>query len=129
MPRKKRTKPQTKSKNKSGIEQKVENILLRLRVEYIGQASIGKYTVDFLVEDKYIVECYGDFWHCNPSKYLASYYNKGVKKTAQEIWDRDKKRKDELESMGYKFICVWEYEINNSHKLVSSRIKKFITPK
>lgn len=95
-------------------------------LDYKEQTSIGKYTVDFLVEDKYIIECYGDFWHCNPVKYSGSFYNRGVKKTAQQIWERDHKRKTELESMGYKFLCLWEMEINAPTKLISSKIKKFI---
>jgi G:T-mismatch repair DNA endonuclease (very short patch repair protein) len=131
MPRKKR-KLNTKKevvKKKSGIEEKVEKIIEKFDIPYTEQACVGKYTVDFLVNDQYIIECYGDFWHCNPTKYTGSFFNRGVKKTAQEIWERDKKRKEELEKMGYKFLCLWETEINATTKLVSSKIKKFINPK
>jgi G:T-mismatch repair DNA endonuclease (very short patch repair protein) len=131
MSRKKR-KPTNKKevvKKKSGIEEKVEKLIEKFDISYTDQACLGKYTVDFLVDDKYIIECYGDFWHCNPTKYTGSFFNKGSKKTAQEIWERDKKRKDELEKMGYKFLCLWESEINAATKLVYSKIKKFINPK
>jgi very-short-patch-repair endonuclease len=108
----------------STIEGKVERILQSLNVSYQPQASIDKYTVDFLVNEKYIVECYGDYWHCNPHRYTSSYYNKGKKKTAEEIWDRDTQRKEHFERLGYKFLCIWETEINSTPNVVRSKIKR-----
>jgi len=64
------------------IEQTVSTILTRLNLPFEEQVSVDRYTVDFLVNKKYIVECYGDFWHCNPQQYTSSYFNKGKKKTA-----------------------------------------------
>lgn len=125
MPRKRKHSKQG-SKTKSTIECKVENILQSLNVSYQSQAPIDKYTVDFLVNKKYIVECYGDYWHCNPHQYTSSYFNKGKKKTAEEIWDRDTQRKEQFEKMGYKFLCLWENDINNHPKIVRSKIKKII---
>lgn len=111
---------------KNTIEHKVEQILQSMQVSYTPQASIDKYTVDFLVNEKYIVECYGDYWHCNPHQYTSSYFNKGKKKTAEEIWERDTQRKEQFEKMGYKFLCLWENEIKNNLKIVRSKIKKNI---
>lgn len=111
---------------KNTIEHKVEQILQSMQVSYTPQASIDRYTVDFLVNEKYIVECYGDYWHCNPHQYTSSYFNKGKKKTAEEIWERDTQRKEQFEKMGYKFLCLWEDEIRNNPKIVRSRIKKNI---
>ncbi len=89
------------------IETKVATILESMNVPFEQQVAIDKYTVDFLVGKKYIVECYGDFWHCNPHQYTSSYFNRGKKKTAQEIWERDTQRKEHFEKMGYKFLCLW----------------------
>ena len=111
---------------KNTIEQKVATILESLNIPYEQQVTIDKYTVDFLVDKKYIVECYGDFWHCNPHQYTSSYFNKGKKKTAEEIWERDMKRKEQFEKMGYKFLCLWENEIKNNPKIVRSKIKRNI---
>lgn len=123
MPRKrKHSKKVTPKKNT--IERKVEQILQSMNVPYTPQATIDKYTVDFLVNEKYIVECYGDYWHCNPHQYTSSYFNKGKKKTAEEIWERDTKRKEHFEKLGYKFLCLWENEINDNPKIVRSKLKK-----
>jgi very-short-patch-repair endonuclease len=117
-------KPKKKKVNK--IEEKVDHILKNLGVEFERQKKIDKYNVDFLVNGKYIVECYGDFWHCNPTQYSSTYFNRGVKKTAQEIWDRDNNRKEVFQKLGYKFLCLWESEIRNSSKHITSKIKKLL---
>ncbi len=124
MPRKKRKHSKKVTITKNTIENKVEKILQSMDVQYTPQASIDKYTVDFLVNEKYIVECYGDYWHCNPHQYTSSYFNKGKKRTAEEIWERDQKRKEYFETLGYKFLCLWENEINNNPKIVRSKIKR-----
>lgn len=117
---------QKKTAQRTTIETKVEKILQSFDLSYESQVTIDKYTVDFLVNKKYVVECYGDYWHCNPHQYTSSYFNRGKKKTAEEIWTRDTERKVQFEKMGYKFICLWESEINNTPKIVRSRIKKNI---
>lgn len=126
MPRKKRKHSKKVAPRKNTIENKVEVILQSLNVPYKPQATIDRYTVDFLVNEKYIVECYGDYWHCNPQHYTSSYFNKGKKKTAEEIWCRDQQRKEHFEKLGYKFLCLWEHEINDTPKIARSKIKKII---
>jgi len=120
----KHKKKSTQQLNK--IETTVQNMLNALQVSYIPNAQVDKYSVDFLIEGKYIIECYGDFWHCNPTKYAPSYYNKGKKKTASDIWERDESRKNLFQSLGYKFLHLWESEINGNQKNVRKKIKKLI---
>lgn len=122
-----RRKKHKKASNSTTIEEKVATILQSLSIPYEQQVPIDKYTVDFLVDKKYVVECYGDFWHCNPQQYTSSYYNKGKKKTAQEIWEHDMQRKEHFEKLGYKFLCLWEHEINENPKIVRSKIKRNIS--
>lgn len=111
------------------IEQKVADILSSMQVSFKQEVTIGKYTVDFLVNDTYIIECYGDFWHCNPEKYSSDYFNKGKRKTAKEIWERDSERKKAFESMGYAFLSLWESEINKNSKSVRQKIKRMVKQK
>ena len=109
------------------IEQKVFDLLKNLRVKFQTQVEIDKYNVDFLVNDKYIIECYGDFWHCNPQKYSPTYFNKGKRKTAKEIWDRDLERRKRFEELGYKFINLWECDIRDHVKKVKSKLRRYLT--
>jgi very-short-patch-repair endonuclease len=108
------------------IEQKVFDILKALNVNFVPHVEIDKYNVDFVVNDEYIIECYGDFWHCNPSKYAPGYFNKGKRKTAQDIWDRDAERQLKFESLGYKFLHLWEDDINNDIKKVRAKLKRYL---
>lgn len=57
---------------------------------------------------KKVIECHGDYWHCNPTKCSPTYYNKIVHLTAQEVWDRDAQKKQLLENAGYKVEVIWE---------------------
>jgi very-short-patch-repair endonuclease len=110
----------------NNIETKVYNILISLRVSFKIQANVDKYNVDFLVDDKYIIECYGDFWHCNPIRYPADYFNRGKRKYAKDIWKRDGCRKQHFEEQGYKFLSLWETDINKHPKKVRSNIKQLL---
>ena len=74
-----------------------------------------------------IMETDGIYWHAYPKKYSSEDYiytnNKtGHKYTAQEIWDKDLKRKSNIESLGYKFVRLWEnhFDLN----LVQSILEK-----
>jgi G:T-mismatch repair DNA endonuclease (very short patch repair protein) len=63
-----------------------------------------------------IIECDGDFFHCNPKKYPSNFMrfpNGTDKRTAQMIWDRDAIRVKELEEQDFKVIRLWESDINN----------------
>lgn len=65
----------------------------------------------YIPSTKTIIEVYGTYWHCDPRKYTSDYYNKSLKLTAQEIWDRDTKRKNFLESLGYTVKVLWESDV------------------
>lgn len=108
------------------IEQKMLNLLNSMGFSFSPQVTIGEYNVDFLVNKKYIIECYGDYWHCNPAKYAPDYYNRGKKKTAKDIWARDEKRKRIFEEQGYKVLYFWESEINNDIKNIRSVLLRYI---
>ncbi len=77
------------------------------------QEPISNILVDFYIPDKkLVIECHGDYWHMNPSKYKIDDINHSTKRTAKEQWEKDKNRRIFLESNGYKVIELWESEIN-----------------
>lgn len=112
--------------NLNNIEKQVFDILKRIGCKIKIQHTIDKYSVDFLVNDKYIIECYGDYWHGNPNKYSPSYFHKGKKKTIKEIWERDAERKQLFKELGYEFLYLWESDIKTRPKIVKKKIKKFL---
>lgn len=61
-----------------------------------------------------IIEFYGDYWHANPIKYkeddIIYYPNKNFVK-AKEIWEKDKKRLEEIkEFRNIDALIIWEYD-------------------
>jgi hypothetical protein len=68
---------------------------------------------DIMIDNKIIVECYGDYWHCNPEFYKGGYFHVKVRKTAEKIWFEDNNRVSFLEKNGYIVIRVWENKIRD----------------
>lgn len=62
----------------------------------------------FIPSQNKIVECYGDYWHCNPAKFNSDYFHSIKKMTAKEIWEYDRNRVNVLELHGYNVEIVWE---------------------
>jgi hypothetical protein len=62
----------------------------------------------YIPSEKKIIECFGDYWHMNPEKYLAEDYNKNIHKTAKEIWEFDNERIELFKNKGYLVEIIWE---------------------
>jgi very-short-patch-repair endonuclease len=73
------------------------------------ESSIKYYLLDFcLTEKRLVIEYNGSYWHANPEKYDETFVNKTTGKTAEEIWESDKRKIEFLESEGYKVKIIWE---------------------
>ena len=67
------------------------------------------YCIDFAdIVNKKAIEFFGDYWHCNPRKYNGDFFNKSSKKYAHEIWAHDKKKIEDLKSLGYSVLIIFE---------------------
>lgn len=98
---------------KSKIEDRVVDFLKDKVAEVKRWYPISNMIVDIFVPEKnLVIECQGDYWHMNPKKYSAADYNKTIKKTAAEQWEKDKNRRLYMEYAGYTVVELWESEIN-----------------
>jgi G:T-mismatch repair DNA endonuclease (very short patch repair protein) len=86
---------------------------------------IENFNVDILVGNK-IIECYGDYWHCNPLIYNSEYFNKGLKMTSKVKWEKDNKRVNFLKNKGFDILILWESEIKNNFKSIEKKIDLFL---
>lgn len=114
-----------KRNQKTRIETVVAAMLDRLGVKYRQNAQIGRYNVDFLV-GTVIIECYGDFWHCNPAIWPPGRYNGSLHVTAAEKWARDAGRQSVLERQGYLFAAFWETQIRDAPHEVERAIRTLL---
>jgi hypothetical protein len=108
--------PQTRSNGKtvSNFQKEVYN---KIKIEY-PDALLEEYLLDinksvdiYVPSKKLIIECFGNYWHCNPILYKEDYYHKNIKMTAKEIWQRDNERIKNFENKGYNVKIVWETQI------------------
>ena len=100
------------------IEVKIQNFLKTLGIEFFTHQHMNIkhfYQCDMLILSmNLIIECDGDFIHCNPIKYSQDFvrYPRYETKTAKDIWELDNIRKNELIEKGFKVLRLWESDIN-----------------
>jgi hypothetical protein len=120
------------SSNNSGFQLDVfsyiNSIFDKNRICYNTHIKVNgkKIWPDILIDDKIILECQGDYFHCNPIKYSPDYYHVKRQKTAKEIWDIDANRKKFLIDSGYNIIYIWENDWMNRRKETEELINKEI---
>jgi len=96
----------------------IQNFLKQLGIEFFTHIYMKEiehsYQCDiFIPSTRTIIECDGDFIHCNPDRYSPDFirYPKYETKTAKDIWERDNARTKELLEKGYNVIRIWENKI------------------
>ena len=95
----------------TSIEKKVDQWLKNNCINYVFQHGIGGFVADFVcLDEKIIIECQGDFFHCNPcfEKYAEPKYD--IQK--RNLY-RDKIKKQKYKDLGWKLIELWECDINS----------------
>jgi very-short-patch-repair endonuclease len=116
-----------KKSSKTKIENSMASVLSELGLVYERNVQIGRYNVDFLIKPKTIIECFGDYWHCNPMTYESDFYHRSLHITAEEKWQRDSGRRKELEAQGYIFYVFWEHDIKNDLVRVKEELFRFFS--
>lgn len=72
------------------------------------QHRIGRFTVDaFLPAQQLAVECFGDYFHCNPAKYPDGPIDAIQRKNVAG----DQKRLAAMAALGIRVVIVWEADI------------------
>lgn len=116
----------------TSCEIKVRQILDELKCSYIEQKLLpykkianttnnkySKLKPDFIVDDKFIIEVNGDYWHA---------YNVPIDKMNADQLKRTKHDIEKYEwynHMNYRFIVIWEHELANI-SIIKDVIKKEI---
>ena len=112
----------SKIRKHTSIEEKIYNFLVEYSMvegeDFERNFQIGPYNVDFLLGDKYIIECFGDYWHKHPETFSGE--------EAENKRAKDLEKKKFLENKGYEFIHFWERDINKNMKQVEDKIEKFL---
>jgi G:T-mismatch repair DNA endonuclease (very short patch repair protein) len=89
-------------------EKRIRHCLTELDIEFKTNIFIDNFNYDIVFE-KYVIEVQGIFWHADPKKYKAD--DIIMDTLVQDIWSRDKLKKEIVEKKGYKLIAIWEDQI------------------
>lgn len=102
------------------------NIAIPEKEKYIYSKTDNKsYAYDFCYNKK-IIEFNGDYWHCNPDFFPPEYYNRVMQKTAQDIWEKDKRKRECAEKYGYTVLTIWENDYNKNPENIIKTCIDFI---
>lgn len=100
---------------------------LKLReLGFIGEYNVGDYCVDEIhLDNKIIIEINGDYVHANPKYYNADdiIVLIGNSYTAEMKWEKDRKRQEKLESLGYTVFVIWE---SDSLDVIKEKLYKLL---
>lgn len=96
------------------IERAIEHELNRRKIRHRKQKymKFAKCFVDFFIEPNIVIECDGDYFHCNPKSYKPEYYNARLKMTAANKWKQDADRSELMKRAGYVVYRFWECDIH-----------------
>lgn len=114
--------------NKSAGEHELQEFVASLTDSNVNfNYGISRYNCDVVLNDlKIVIEYFGDYWHCNPEKYERDFYNKRLHTTALERWNKDKAKKEYIESLGFKYHVIWEHDWKNNKEIIKENIKCLI---
>jgi hypothetical protein len=84
----------------------------------------GVWLYDFTnIKNKKIIEFHGDMFHGNPKKYNSMDNPHPFRKTitAQEMWDKDKRKLDVVIEKGFEILVIWdsEYRWGNKQEIIN----------
>jgi len=106
---------------------KVEKNIVK-ELKDLGYKVTHSFTLEKKIYDIYIpalnmlIEFNGDYWHCNPKKYDADYFNVRVNMVAKDIWLKDAKKKKIAINNGYNFLTIWEADYRKNKKIIVKKI-------
>lgn len=89
-----------------------------LQLEYRIDFTDKWYFVDgFDSSTNTVYEFYGDYWHGNPKTTNHNLLNEQVGKSFGDLYKNTVERENNIKSLGYNFISMWESEYNDSKNI------------
>ena len=86
--------------------------------------SIDHYIADILINKKFIIEIFGDYWHANPAFYKEDEKIKpGIVK---DIWKKDNEKINHYKNLGYEVLIIWENDWISNKEFELNRVKSYI---
>lgn len=97
--------------------------------EFVKNKGKEIYLYDFVISNLNLcIEFHGDIWHANPNLFTEKSYIHPFDKNISynDIHEKDRKKQKLIESFGFEYYVVWEYDYRKKPDSVLSNIKDII---
>lgn len=105
-------------KSTSSLETRIQKIFNTWKsyssFEYIPHFYIKSTNYDFLINESFILEVNGDYWHANPKIYKSDdvFQFSWGRMTSSDIWNKDETKRKLAVDNNYKIGYIWESDMN-----------------
>ena len=107
---------------KSKLEQKFEDLLTELNIQFINQHPLNGYLYDFYIpKHNILIEVDGDWFHCNPDVHPEAIHE--IQKFVKE---NDERKNLIAKENNIPLLRFWEKDINDSIDLVKSKLSEYL---
>ncbi len=107
---------------KSKLEQKFEDLLTELNIQFINQHPLNGYLYDFYIpKHNILIEVDGDWFHCNPDVHPEAIHE--IQKFVKE---NDERKNIIAKENNILLLRFWEKDINDSIDSVKSKLSEYL---
>jgi len=106
------------------IELRMVDLLKQNKIKFVRHPKLLG-TPDFLVGDKTLVFCDGDFWHGHDYKNGRVPPQKFWREKIERNMQRDKKISNKLRRGGWSVARLWEHDINKRPEFCINKILRY----
>lgn len=101
----------------------INEMLDEMTIKYVNEKSYKYFSVDnYLIEHNLIIEVMGDFWHCNPLKYIDNFHIIQKKRIPKDKAKHTYMRNNH----NIEILYLWEDDIYNHPYLCRRLIREYI---
>jgi very-short-patch-repair endonuclease len=107
---------------KSKLEQRFEDMLVELNIQFINQHPLNGYLYDFYIpKHNILIEVDGDWFHCNPDVHLEAIYE--IQKFVKV---NDERKNIIAKENNIPLLRFWEKDINDNPDVVKSKLLGYL---
>lgn len=101
----------------------INEMLDEMEIKYVNEKAYKYFSVDnYLIEHNLIIEVMGDFWHCNPLKYIDNFHIIQKKRIPKDKAKHTYMRNNH----NIEILYLWEDDIYNHPYLCRRLIREYI---
>jgi len=107
---------------KSKLEQRFEDMLVELNIQFINQHPLNGYLYDFyLPKHNLLIEVDGDWFHCNPDVYPEA-----IHEIQKFVKVNDESKNKVAQENNTPLLRFWEKDINDNPDVVKSKLLGYL---